>query len=301
MEIRELRYFVTIVEQSTFTAAAAKLHISQPSLSATIKKLENKVGLSLLDRSARDIRLTKEGSILYYEARKLLNHFEHVLDEMERLKKDGPLDISIGLIESAKFWLPKVLCEFKKQYPNIHVKIFDLLSSHEVINSFNNYKIHLAITNQFIDNSEIKSIPIYEERLVALIPESHNLTNKEYLTIHELETEAFIVCREGFQTREDILNTFRKAGIKPNLQFEIERFETACSLVENGLGITVVPENYVKNAPRYHFQIKQIQKPNNISRTVYLTMNKNRYLPPIVLTFIKLIKEQFPNTDIYEQ
>ncbi|WLR50824.1 LysR family transcriptional regulator [Bacillus tianshenii] len=293
MDLRELRYFVTIVEHTTFTAAAAKLHISQPSLSATIKKLEHNIGFSLLDRNSRELRLTKEGKILYHEAKKLLNHSEHVREEMIRLKKDGPLEISLGLIESAKYWLPKVLYAFKQQYPNVHMKIFDILSSSEVVKSFDNYTIHLAITNQYIDNPDIQSLPLYEEKLVVLLPSSSSLADKEALTIHDLEQEPFIVCREGFQTREDILNTFRKVGVKPNLQFEIERFETAISLVENGLGITVVPENYVKGTTKYQFHIKPIHKSHNISRTVYLTTNTNHYLPPIVLTFINLIQDYF--------
>lgn len=292
MEINQLRYFVTLVEQSTYTIAASILHISQPSLSMAIKKLEKDLGLILIDRSTRNANLTKEGKILYQEAKNLLSHFKHVEDEMTRLKEQGPLELSIGLIESSKFWAPKVLKHFKEEYQDVRIKIMDVLSLDDVIRVLSNFDIHLAITNQFINSEDIEVIPIYEEKLVALLPPLHPLAENNDIKISDLEGEDFIVCKEGFQTRSDILNAFRKSGIKPNIQIEIERFETACSMVEESLGITVVPENYVRYLKHSTFHIKPIND-SNISRTVYLAFIKNRYLPPLVHRFISLTQEFF--------
>ena len=299
MEIRHLQYFITIVEKNTFTHAASALHISQPSLSAAIKKLENELGLVLLDRSSREIQLTKEGKILYQEAKKLVNHFEHVTNEMKRLKDQGPLELSIGVIESTKYWVPKILSRFKDEYKDVRIRLMDILSLMDVEKALSNFDIHLAITNQYINNEEIEVVPIYEEKLVVLLPEAHPLRNNETLTIEELNREPFVVCKEGFQTRTEILNAFQKAGIKPNIQFEIERFETACRLVEEGLGTTVLPENYVKYSERTHFHIKRLDD-SNLSRIVYLAFDKNRYLPPLVLQFISLVKAFFNDEQLEE-
>lgn len=292
MEIRQLHYFVTVVEQSTFTAAASLLHLSQPSLSASIKNLEEKLGFTLLDRSTRHLQLTKEGKILYEEAKKLITHFEHVKDEMDRLKHQGPLELSIGLIESSEFWVPKILTTFREEYTDVHIRLLEVLSLKDVEEALNSFHVHLAITNQYINNKDIKTIPIYEEKLVTLLPPHHPLIDAPFITMNQLRDEDFIISKEGFQTREDILNAFRKSGIKPRIQFEIERFETACSLVEDGLGITVVPENYVKYSQKHTYHIKQIDDAN-ISRTVYLAYVKNRYLPPIVMRFIEIVKAFF--------
>src|SRR5699024_6243875 len=256
MDIRQLKYFITVADEHTYTRAASLLHISQPSLSAAIKKLESEVGLTLIDRSARDLRLTKEGQILYQEAQKLLHHHEHVSFEMDRLKQQGPLELSIGLIESSMFFVPDILTRFKAEYHNVRVSLLETLSLTDVKKALNNFEIHLAITNQYIHQEDIETIPIYEENLVALIPPQHHLIRKETLHIDDLEGENFIVCKEGFQTRQDILNAFSKSGVKPDIQFEIERFETGCSLVEEGLGITVVPENYVRYAKQIDCAIK---------------------------------------------
>ena len=292
MNLQQLYYFVTIIEQSTFTAAAEKLHISQPSLSNSMMKLEKEVGFSLMERGKKDLSLTKEGEVLYQESKRLLIHFDHVSAEMIRLKKEGPLELSIGIIESSNFWVPKVLKKFKEEYSDVYIRLIEAPSLKDVETALKNFEIHVDITNQYANNDHIESIPLYEERLVVLLPSFHPLRNKDFVTIKDLQDEKFIISAEGFQTRADTLNAFRKAEIKPNIHFEIGRFETACNLTEEGFGITVAPENYVKYTNKAKFHVKQIRD-SNLSRTVYLSFYKNRYLPPLVERFISLIKGYF--------
>lgn len=292
MDHRSLLYFTTLIEEGSFTQAAKALFISQPSLSSAIKKFEDTVGLKLIERSTRNISLTKEGEILYEEAKKLLSHFNYFQKEAIRLKEDGPLELHIGLIESVRFWLPKVLASYSTINPDIHIKLLEVLGLAQVESALKNYQIHLAITNQLFESEEIEMSPIYTERLVALLPNGHPLQHAENLSIHDLKDEEFIICKEGFQTRNDIQNEFRKSGIKPNIHFEIERFETACALVEEGLGITIVPENYLRTPDQPSLAVKKLTN-SNLSRTVYIAYMKNRYLPPVIEEFIDTTKEFF--------
>ncbi|GKV66210.1 MULTISPECIES: LysR family transcriptional regulator [Sporosarcina] len=292
MDHRSLVYFTTLIEEGSFTQAAKALFISQPSLSSAIKKFEDTVGLKLIDRSTRNISLTKEGEIMYEEAKKLLSHFNYFQKEAIRLKEDGPLELHIGLIESVRFWLPKLLASYSTIHPDIHIKLLEVLGFAQVEAALKNYQIHLAITNQLFESEEIEMSPIYTERLVALLPQGHPLQHTEHLSISDLKGEEFIICKEGFQTRNDILNEFRKSGIKPTIHFEIERFETACALVEEGLGITIVPENYLRKPDHPSLTVKKLTN-SNLSRTVYIAYMKNRYLPPVIEEFIETTKEFF--------
>ncbi|WP_077328599.1 LysR family transcriptional regulator [Virgibacillus siamensis] len=293
MEIRQLKYFATLVEETTYTQAAEKLHLTQPSLTASMKKLEKELNFALIDKRYREFRLTNEGQILYHEAKKLLNHFDHVSHEMTRLKEVGPPNLSIGLIESSMFFIPAVLENFKEEQPDVRVSLMETLSLSDVTKALSNFEIHMAITNQFIQNEQIQTIPIYNERLVALIPPGHKLESLEKIHITDLEGQDFIVCKEGFQTRKDVVDAFHRKGVYLNIRFEIERFETGCSLVESGLGITVIPENYVRFSNKsLQTMIKPFHDPS-IARTVYLAYDKNRYLPPVVKRFITLVKEFF--------
>lgn len=292
MDHRLLLYFTTLIDEGTFTQAAKTLHISQPSLSAAIKRLEDLVSLTLIERSTRSFSITREGEIVYKEAKKLLNHFQYVEQELHRLKDQGPSEIQIGLIESVKFWLPKVLKTYTENNPGIRIKLSEVLGLKQVEQTLHDYKIHIAITNQHIEDHEIKTIPIYKENLVVLLPKDHPLKDQDEIAVGDIEDERLIISKEGFQTRDDILKEFRKQGKTPNILFEIERFETAYSLVEENLGITIVPENYIKDAAGSNIVIKPI-KSSNLSRTVYLAHLKHRYLPPNVESFIDITKAFF--------
>lgn len=254
--------------------------------------MESRLDISLIDRTKRSLKLTEEGRIFYVESLQLPNHFNHVSNEMERLRTEGPPELSIGLIESANFWIPKVLKTFKYEYTNVDIKLLDVLGLKDVESALNNFNIQVAITNQFINQDNIAIIPLYIENLVVLIPPDHKLQDKEYIEIADLESESFIISKEGFQTRDDILNTFRLHGIKPNIKFEIGRFDTACSLVENNLGITVVPENYVKHSTNQNFHIRKFNS-SATYRTIYIAYDTHRYLPPLVWRFIEEVQQFF--------
>lgn len=294
LDQRLLLYFTTLVEAGSFTNAAKALNISQPSLSAAIKQLEQNVGIILIERSTRKINLTREGEILYEEAKRLIHHFDQVEQEMVRLKEEGPLELKIGLIESVHFWLPKVIATYRKQYPTIQINLTEVLGFRDVAHALKNFKIHVAITNQLFQDESIQTIPIYQENLVVVLPKTHRLEQKNEITIKDLKGEDFIICKEGLQTRNDILNAFNKHNVQPNICFEIERFETACTLVEEHLGVTIVPENYMKWNDRTNVTTKQLTDAS-LSRTVYCAILRERYLPPVVRQFITLTKQFFTN------
>lgn len=289
MDITQLNYFIMVVEERSFTRAAEHLHISQPSLSIAIKKLENHLGFTLINRKKRHVQLTREGEILYYEAKKLINQINYIEEEMERLRLKGPQELSISMIETAKNWFSEVIKLIKTDSNNIHIQISELLSLSELQAALLNYKIHYAITNHYIDTEELQSIFLYEESLVAVIPENHPLRLKPFITMDDLKNEPFILCVEGFQTRNDILKAFQYASISPNIQFEIERFETAYRLVECGLGITIIPENYVNKTLHPMVHIKTIQD-QTLRRNVYLVKDRTRYLSPLIRKSIEIIQ-----------
>lgn len=292
MNVRHLIYFTTLIEEGTFTKAANVLHIAQPSLSTAIKNLEQDLALVLFDRKQRELTLTREGEVLHAEAKKLLNHMGHVEEEMKRLQHQGPMELSIGMIESSKFWLPKVLKTMKQEYPELHIEIVEVLGLQDINKAIKNYDIHFAITNQLISEKEVEVQPIYQEKFVALLPWGHVLEGNPSISVKDINGEDFIIFKEGFQTREDILNIFRQGGSRPNIQIEVERFETACSFVEEGLGVTFVPENYLRAERQNRFTIKPIEE-SNIARAVYLAYDRSRYLPPLVMRAMGLVEEFF--------
>lgn len=278
MDLKQLQYFVSVIEHMNFSKAAEKLHISQPSLSNAIKKLEQEIGSPLLERNTRNLHLTEAGHLLYERAIVVLKNIEILKLEIDEVVVHGTSEITIGVMESIKHWLPKVISEYKNRYPKMVFHLVDILGSERVKNSLRSYKTHLVITNQLIDDEDFEVKSLYEERLVAVLPLDHPLAEKEKLTIADICKEPFIIGKEGFQTRQDILNAFEKEGKDINIQFVIERFEIALSFVRENLGISILPEKYLQGPTLKTIVQKEIDSPY-LRRNVYLVYMKNRHLP----------------------
>lgn len=292
MDIKQLQYFIAVSEHMNFSKAAERLHISQPSLSNAIKKLEHEIGSPLLDRNTRNLQLTEAGEVLFERAKVIVKNMEVLKIEMDEVVVHGTSEITIGVMESIKHWLPKVIANYKKDYPQMIIHLVDILGSKRVKKSLKSYKTHLIITNQLMDDPELVVETLYEERLVAVLPLHHPLAKKETLTISDISEEPFIISTEGFQTRRDILNTFEQAGKNIDIQFEIERFETAVSLVRENLGVTILPENYLQGPTAKTIVKKEIEGAN-LCRNVYLVYLKNRHLPLAVRQLLKDVLQFF--------
>ncbi|TVX92634.1 LysR family transcriptional regulator [Paenibacillus agilis] len=292
MDIKHLHYFVTVADQLSYSKAAQKLHISQPSLSNAIKNLEREVESPLFERSTRKIELTDAGHVLYQKSIPLLSQMNILKKEMVEVKLIGRGELVIGMIESVRQWVPQVIREYQDRYPSIHIKLFEVLSRAAVVDSLRKYHTHLIITNQCIHAEDIESIPLYHEQLVLVLHRDHALSRKKSITLKELEQEPFIISMEGFQTREDILQAFALEQASPNIKFEIERFETALTLVRENLGIAIMPENYLVE-PRDPSIVRKTINSSALERTVYLMFMKNRYLAPAVQCFLEEIQRKF--------
>lgn len=292
MELKKLNYFVTIVDQMSFSKAAEKLHISQPSLSKAMKNMESELGFQLIERNTRNISLTEAGEILYDRALHLLLEMEIVNKEMQEVKLVGKGEIRLGMIESVKHWIPKVLSQYNKKFPEVNITLTEVLSGNDVKTSLRRYETHAIITNQLVKEIDIETIPLYNEKLVLVLHESHPLVESDAISLNMLEKEPFIISTKGFQTREDILRAFTLEGATPTIKYEIERFETVLSLVRENLGIAIIPENYLQG-PRDSVIRSRTITSSVLERAVYLTYMKNRYISPSIQSFITETREFF--------
>ncbi|MEK3934900.1 LysR family transcriptional regulator [Sporosarcina sp. FSL W7-1349] len=292
MDIRQLTYFVTVVEQMSFSKAAHKLHIAQPSLSNAIKNLEEEVGFRILERSTRNLELTESGQILYQRALRILLEMKIVEKEMQEVRLTGNGELRIGMIESVKHWIPKVIRQYEDEFPDMQLLLTEELSGEDVKRSLRQYETHAVITNQLIDESDILTYPLYKEALVLVLHESHPLTTKKSIRLHDLQHEPFIITSEGFQTRKDVLAAFASENLNVQIKYEVERFETALSLIHENLGVSIIPENYLADRHETHLVHHVISSPP-LNRPVYLTYMKNRYMAPAIRSFLDKIIQFF--------
>lgn len=282
-------YFIETVRHESFSRAAKALHISQPSLSNAIKVLEQEINAPLIERTTKQFQLTELGQQFYVRAQRLVDQFEVMDTELKELAKGEALEIRLGMIESANYWFSQVIIAYRKYYPHNQITLIDTLYNQTVRQALLGLHVHAVITNQHIVDTEIKSELLYNERYVVLIRKDHSFVTKEIITLEDFTDESLIIGMPEFQTSAQILKAFEQEGILPNIQYKMERFEMIKVLVEEGLGIALLPQHYVEQHLSESLMIRTVQS-EFLHRNVYLSTMKDRTFPKSIMKLFELIR-----------
>lgn len=285
MDFRRLSYFVILAEIGNFTKAANNLKISQPSLSHAIKMLEDEVGFQVFERDKRNIVLTDSGLRLYESAKEILNQYEALMKEVPSFQSHGTGQINIGMIESVKYWIPMVISDHSEHYPEMIYHLHEILLPRQIIHSLKNYDTHFCISSYKPDIDNIQYSLLYQEEWVLVT----NQPLDDYpITLNTLEKLPLIMTPTAYQTEHELLETFSEEDLRPNVKFEVEHFQTALSLVDKGLGVTIVPKNYISFSPfKNALYAYRLNKPAP-KRNIYLLYNSERYMPEAIKDFISI-------------
>jgi DNA-binding transcriptional LysR family regulator len=244
MEIRQLQQFVTLAETLSFRAAAERLHISQPPLSVSIRKLEQEIGAPLFERTTHAVNLTKAGESVLELARHILFNAAE-LPKLARLTNFGlEGELKIGFVGSAKYsLLQRILIPFKQRYPGVSFR-FHEDSNHGILRALEKNDINIGIirTPLSVPSHLSYEIAEYHEFLVAL-PTAHPLAARDTLSLDDLRHEPIINYTASAVPGLHALvsRLFEDAGITPNLTQEAVQVETVVFLVSIGMGIALVP------------------------------------------------------------
>ena len=247
MELRHLRYFVTVAEEQNITRAAARLHVSQPPLSRQIRDLEEGLGVALLERSAKSIKLTEAGRIFLVEANAVLARADQARDAVRAFANQCTGELHVGYAPSLTVeLLPHALREFQKTSPGVRVTLHDL-STREMLAGLREGNIDLALMIQ-PDRPALTSFSFEELRryhvCVAVHP-GHALALRKHISPETLMTERLIgYTRQDYpEYHEWLARLFAPLGKKP----PSEEHDSATSLiaaVESGRGVALVPESF---------------------------------------------------------
>ena len=244
MEIRQLQQFVTLTETLNFRAAAERLHISQPPLSVSIRKLEQEIGAQLFERTTHTVSLTKAGKSVLDLAKQILFNADE-LPKLARLANSGlEGELKLGFVGSAKYsLLRKILVPFKQSYPGVTFRLHED-SNHGILHALEKGDLNIGIIRVPLNVPSHLSYEIAEhhEFFVAL-PTDHPLAAKDSLSLEDIRQERIInyaaSAVPGLHALVDRL--FEDAGIIPNLTQEAVQVETVVFLVSIGIGIALVP------------------------------------------------------------
>lgn len=256
MNERQLHHFSVLADTLNFRAAAARLNIVQPALSMSIKKLEEEFGVSLFERTTRDVALTSAGQAALAEVSKALNHLEQAKENARQAEQGALGVLSVGFVGSASFaLLPKAVRAFRKQYPNVVLTLQES-SSRRVLPSVESGEMDLGIVRTpAIHNKKIQIQTIEEGYFVAVVPTksrwSKMFSNRTSIDLHMLAELPFInySFNESPMLHMAVINACREAAFSPEIVQEAIQVQTLVALVESGLGVGLVPSVSVRHAP----------------------------------------------------
>lgn len=241
MDLRELRYFAMVCSERNFTKAANRLHISQPSLSVALQKLENELGLNLLVRDNKHVVLTREGAILQREAGALLQQAERLEQQMADLRagEQRTLKLAFPATVGACLW-PVLLQDFRKLHPEIALQIEDK-STYAILHAV--LEDALEIGYGVLEESthdDIVSKPVRAGELRLLAAKRDALMQQEQVSLQDLAGRRVIMYRKGDSFAESrLLSEVKQRGIAVELQY-VEEQATVFNLVAQGLGVAVI-------------------------------------------------------------
>ncbi|MCL1697988.1 MULTISPECIES: LysR family transcriptional regulator [unclassified Lysinibacillus] len=241
MELRDLKAFMAVVEYGSFTKAASESFISQPSLSKSIKKLENALHVELLNRSTRNIELTDAGSIVYKQGQKITRsiHDLHILlDDLSNIKT-GTIKLGIPPLIGTLFF-PEIARKFHKQYPNVHLELVER-GAKMIGTLVENGDVDMGIVVIPTDERKFSVQSFVEDQFFVFINESHPLAQQERILLQDLKNETFIIFTEEFTLHDYVIKSCKSVGFTPIVGYKSSQWDLIVELVSSNLGVTLLP------------------------------------------------------------
>ena len=275
MNIQKYQAFITVVEQGSLTKAAEELGCTQSAVSHSISGLEEELGFALLKRSRAGIRLTGEGERMISPVRDLLGSAERLKQTASSIRGLESGTVRIGAFTSvAVHWLPAVLKEFQQDYPRVD---FRLLNGdyHDVEQWLREGSVDLGFIT-LPGPAGMRTIPLAEDPLVAILPKGHRLAALSQIPIEELREDPFISLLQS--SAHDIHRALDNAGIRPNIKYTTKDDYAILAMVEQGLGISIVPQLLIRGRTQ-NLEVRPLIP--KASRTIALAIPEGEALPVV--------------------
>lgn len=241
MDLKQLEYFITIVNQGNISKAARELHISQPPLSNQMKLLEKELDIVLFLRGSRTIELTPEGKLLYERANTILNLTDSTIREIKSLKDKDKGTLRLGLISSVGEYIMEILNSLNEEYPNIKYEIHEG-NSYQLIELLRNRAIDIAVVRTPFNTEGFKTIYLNNDPILAVGHKKYFENNNETINAEELIDKPLIIYRRWENV---IVNIFHNFGEYPNIKYINDDARTTLNLSKKGLGIGLMPKSIV--------------------------------------------------------
>lgn len=250
MEIRQLKYFVSIADTGRFSDASRQLYISQSAVSQQIKALEDELGVQLFTRTTHSVALTEVGRHLLPLARKVLNTVNECHDRISELKGLLCGELNIGLTYTLEPYVREAMLMFMKEYPKVQVNAH-YKNLPELLKKLRNYEIDMMLSmmptspHEFVD-----SVPLMDYRLTAIMRKTHSLAKKEMLTFQDLKLQSLILPEKGIRDRNAIESYIHTETGELNIRALVNDANAILNILQETNYISILCENTIDNRPQ---------------------------------------------------
>jgi DNA-binding transcriptional LysR family regulator len=253
LELRHFKYFMAVAEELHYRKAAEKLFISQPGLSRQIKQMEEILEAQLFIRSKKKVSLTAAGHYLKDEVQFILNHLELTKKQLQLINQGSSGELRIGFLGSAmQQVVPRLLVQLRDAFPSIKTSLEEL-SNHAQVNAILRDKLDLGFVRLARVPKELEIKPVFEDTFSVVIPNDHVLSQKTFKSMEQLKEEQFILFSQDYSPLyfDKVMSICEDAGFTPKVSHKSVHAQTIFTLVENKLGIAIIPTSL-----QYGFDMK---------------------------------------------
>ena len=270
IEFRHLRYFTVVAQELHFRKASERLFITQPGLSRQIKQLEEELGVQLFIRNKRQVELTDAGQYLYDESANLLNQLESIKRSIKLIDKGEEGELNIGFVGSAmQAVIPHLLLKLKGKFPKIHTSLQEM-SNEDQIFAIEHNKLDIGFIRAKQAPEGIASRQIFKDNFSIVLPQSHKINEENFKDLSQFAQDNFILFSSDYSRTyyNKVMSIFDDHGFAPRISHKSVHANTIFRLVENGLGIAIVPTS-LKHG--FDLDIKFIEL-KNVKQITYLSL-----------------------------
>jgi DNA-binding transcriptional LysR family regulator len=290
-DLNDLLAFRSVAELSNFRRAAEAVHISQPAFSRRIDKLEQALGVRLLDRTTRRVSLTGVGRDFARKVEQLLDELDHTLLGIRGVAATRMGEVTIACVPSTVYYfLPQVIRRYHERFPKIRVKVFDA-SANEVLAAVARSEADFGLNFMGGQETDVEFKPLLEERFVAACRRDHPLARKRHVTWSDLAAYDYISVSKSSGNRLLLDQALAHVAGRPQIVYEAQHVTTMLGLVEAGLGVAAVPSMAMPGVDHPLLVSVPLGGPV-VTRRVGLIRRKGRSLSPSAQQLYDLLMEQ---------
>jgi len=294
MEMAQLEYFTRVVQEKGFSQAASSVFRTQPAVSIAIRRLEEEIGMPLLERSQKVPVLTEAGQVVYDYAQRILGLREEVGQAIRDLQNLKTGRVRVGANESTSLYLlPELILTFREQFPDVKVEIFRQVSS-RLPRELLDRKIDFGLMAFEPVDRELEAFPVLKDELVLIMSPKHPLAGRPAVKVKELGNESFVAHNVNSGSRLKVIETFARQHTPLNISLELATIETIKRFVEKRVGLAFVPRMCVREELARGVLVSVPVRGLTHNRTLWAAHRRGTQFSPAAAAFLNLLRKHTP-------